>query len=120
MPKHDYTVISILHFPSNSLYTVQIIVKFFFPVALRKDSGSCSPPDGALRLHADTPEAVVLLWTSDQPDTKNSDNTQQSQTKTSILPAGIEPAIPASKRPQTHALDGAATGTDTNILEYGI
>jgi hypothetical protein len=24
--------------------------------------------------------------------------------------AGFEPAIPANKRPQTHALDGAATG----------
>ena len=26
--------------------------------------------------------------------------------------AGFEPAIPARKRPQTHALDRAATGTD--------
>jgi hypothetical protein len=25
-------------------------------------------------------------------------------------PAGFEPAIPASKRPQTHDLDGPATG----------
>jgi hypothetical protein len=25
-------------------------------------------------------------------------------------PAGFEPAIPASERPQTHALDSAATG----------
>jgi len=28
----------------------------------------------------------------------------------SVLPAGFKPAIPASKRPQTHALDYAATG----------
>jgi len=28
-------------------------------------------------------------------------------------PAGFEPAIPASKRPQTHALDRAATGIGT-------
>ena len=27
-----------------------------------------------------------------------------------MLPAGFEPAIPASERPQTHALDRAATG----------
>ena len=27
-----------------------------------------------------------------------------------MLPAGFEPAIPARKRPQTHALDRAATG----------
>jgi hypothetical protein len=26
-------------------------------------------------------------------------------------PAGFEPTIPASERPQTHALDRAATGT---------
>jgi len=31
-----------------------------------------------------------------------------------MLPAGFEPAIPASKRPQTHALDGAATGIGRN------
>jgi hypothetical protein len=42
-----------------------------------------------------------------------------------MLPAGFEPTIPASERPQTHALDRAATGIDwknailpqiTNIL----
>ena len=35
-------------------------------------------------------------------------NTQK--TETSMPPARFEPAIPASERPQTHALDGAATG----------
>ena len=30
--------------------------------------------------------------------------------QTSMPPAGFEPAIPASERPQTHALDHAATG----------
>ena len=35
-------------------------------------------------------------------------NTHKRQT--SMPPAGLEPAIPASERPQTHALDGAATG----------
>jgi hypothetical protein len=35
-------------------------------------------------------------------------NTQNRQT--SITPAGFEPAIPASERPQTHALDLAVTG----------
>jgi len=28
-------------------------------------------------------------------------------------PAGLEPAIPASERPQIHALDRAATGIDS-------
>jgi hypothetical protein len=30
-------------------------------------------------------------------------------------PAGLEPKILASDRPQTHALDGAATGIGENI-----
>ena len=32
-------------------------------------------------------------------------------------PVGLEPAIPAGERSQTHALDRAATGTD-NIYIY--
>jgi hypothetical protein len=35
-------------------------------------------------------------------------NTRKRQT--SMPPAGFEPVIPASKRPQTHALDRTATG----------
>jgi hypothetical protein len=31
-------------------------------------------------------------------------------TQTSMTPEGFEPTIPASERPQTHALDSAATG----------
>ena len=38
--------------------------------------------------------------------TLNTHNTQ-----TSILPAGFEPTISAGERPQTYALDRAATGT---------
>jgi len=37
------------------------------------------------------------------------DNTQHSQ-QTSMPPEGFEPTIPASERPQTHALDRAASG----------
>ena len=32
-------------------------------------------------------------------------------------PAGLEPIIPASERPQTHALDSAATGLG-NTIQY--
>jgi len=32
--------------------------------------------------------------------------------RTFVLPAGPEPAIPANKRPQTHALDRATTGIE--------
>jgi hypothetical protein len=31
-------------------------------------------------------------------------------------PAGFEPTIPASERPQTHSLDRAATGTSRRLL----
>jgi hypothetical protein len=34
--------------------------------------------------------------------------------KTSMHPAAFEPTIPASERPQTHALDRAATGIASN------
>jgi hypothetical protein len=38
------------------------------------------------------------------------DNTQHLQETDIHAPAGFEPTIPASERPQTYALDGAATG----------
>jgi hypothetical protein len=36
-----------------------------------------------------------------------------------MSPAEFEPTIPATQRPQTHALDGAATGVDmkNEVLE---
>ena len=58
------------------------------------------------RSHSDTPHSV-LLRTSDQPDL-TTHNTHKRQTF--LPPAGFEPTIPASERPQTPALDGAATG----------
>jgi hypothetical protein len=44
------------------------------------------------------------------------DNTQNSQDTDIHAPAGLEPAILASERPHTHALDRAATGIDKNIF----
>jgi hypothetical protein len=83
-----------------------------------------SPPVGqglliieASRSHSDTPQSVGLLWTGDQPDadlyliTHNTHNRQ-----TSIPSAGFEPAVPASERPQIHALYRAAAGTGNNEL----
>jgi hypothetical protein len=45
-------------------------------------------------------------------------NTHNRQTSTP--PVGFEPAIPASMRPQTHALDRAATGMGTPISKIRI
>ena len=41
------------------------------------------------------------------------DNTQHSQQTNIHAPVGFEPTISAGKRPQTYALDRAATGTGT-------
>jgi hypothetical protein len=58
----------------------------------------------------DTHNSVGLLWTSDQPYAEAlPDNTQYSQ-ETSMLPAGFEPAVPASERAQSYATDRAVTG----------
>jgi hypothetical protein len=59
--------------------------------------------------------SVGLLWTSDQPNAKTStwQHTTLSRDKYPC-PAWFEPAIPASERPQIHALDRAATGIGQN------
>ena len=46
-----------------------------------------------------------------QTSTCTTQNTHKRQT--SMPPTGFEPAMPASKRPQTHTLDRAATGIGT-------
>ena len=55
---------------------------------------------------------VGLVWQSDQFDAGRPlpENTQQSKEKDILGVAQFEPAIPANERPQTHALDRAATG----------
>ena len=63
--------------------------------------------------HSDTPQSVrtpLDKWSARRRDlyltTHNTHNRQ-----TSLLPAGFEPTISAGERPQTYALDRAATGT---------
>jgi hypothetical protein len=67
---------------------------------------------------SDTPQSVEHFWTNDQLVAGTS--TWQHTTlkwQTSMLPAGFEPKIPATKRPQTHALYRAATATGvTNYI----
>ena len=55
----------------------------------------------------DSPGRVISPTQRPLPD--NTNNTHKTQT--SLPPAGIESAIPASERLQTHALDRAGTGT---------
>jgi len=60
---------------------------------------------GASRLYSGAPQSVELLWTIDQPVAETS--TWQHPTVTPdryhCHPAGFEPAIPTSERPQTYA-----------------
>jgi hypothetical protein len=72
----------------------------------------------ASRSHSDTPHWLGLLWTSNQPDAETSDNTQHSQETDNHVPTGFESTIPASERPQTNALDRAATGIIINLYCY--
>ena len=64
------------------------------------------------RSYSDTPHSVGLLWMSDQPVAETSTCKTRNIYKklTSIVSAVFEPAIPASERLQTHALDRAASG----------
>ena len=52
-----------------------------------------------------------MISPSQRPLPDNGHNTHNRQT--SMHQVGFEPTIPAGERPQTYALDRAATGTDT-------
>ena len=57
-----------------------------------------------------TPHYRGLLWTSDRVDGENLRTNNSRKGQTSMPPVGYEPSFPESKRPQSHALDRAATG----------
>jgi hypothetical protein len=72
----------------------------------------------ASRSHSDTSDSVGLLWTSDEPDADTS-TWQQHNThnrQACMPPAEFEIAVPASERPQTHALDRTATGIGMDFI----
>jgi hypothetical protein len=58
---------------------------------------------------------IGLLWTSDQSVAEASKYTGHKR-QTSVPSAGIDLATPAIKRPQTYALDRAATGIGIPLL----
>ena len=76
------------------------------PKALRPNAGHGLLIHEVSRSHTTTQQSVRLLWTSDQLVAETS-NWQQ----TSMPPVGFEPTISVGERPQTYALDRAATGT---------
>jgi hypothetical protein len=94
-------------------FTRTMLHKFFIfsPTAQQPLVGQGILIIEASRSLSDTSYSVGLLWTSDQPHAETS--TWQHTTLTrekSGPPMEFEPAIPARERPQTHALDSAATG----------
>jgi hypothetical protein len=59
----------------------------------------------ASRSSSETPHSVISPSQSPLPHT-----TQHSQETDICVPAGFEPAVTTSEKPQTHALDYTATG----------
>jgi len=101
--RRNFKAISSLNVPKHHIH------KHFFhsstaPVGLAL---LCKVP----RSRSDTPHLIGLLWTSDQlvAETSTCTTHNNHQTHTSMPHVGFEPATPASKRPQTHALDRATT-----------
>ena len=67
--------------------------------------------------HTQTQHTLGLLWTSDRPVAETSTyNIHIHKRQISMPPARFEPALPASERPQTNALDRAATGISNQCL----
>jgi len=84
-------------------------VFFFFSMAYQP----LGSQGQASRSHSETPHSVWLLWTSGQTDTQSSTRHHTTLTIYIHAPGGFESTIPANERPQTHALDCAATGMAT-------
>jgi hypothetical protein len=85
----------------------------FFNSATAPSGGQGIFVIAASRPHSDTPQSVWLLWTSDRPvaETPIWQHTKLTRDRHPCSPAGFEPTIPTSERPQTDVLDGADTGT---------
>jgi hypothetical protein len=98
-------------FLSLLFYSSHVGIPFiFFPWRKQPLSGKGLLIIETSRSHSNTTHSAELLWMSDQPDAETSTYTTHNtyNRQTSMPPAGFEPTIPASERPQTHALDRAA------------
>jgi hypothetical protein len=69
----------------------------------------------ASKSHSYTSPSVGLLWTSDRPVANTTAGQHATLTRHAFTtPMGFEPAVPASKQPQTHTLDRVVNGIITN------
>jgi len=115
---HDTTFATLRTFgvqsPSSAIYYSQS--GFFFPDALRPDSGSWLPLTG---LH-DHSYTVGLLWTRHQPDAQNSNSTTHNThyRRTSMPPGRIRTPIPVRERPQTYVYNLHENANKTVIEHF--
>jgi hypothetical protein len=100
----------VLHSPPISfsliLFPCFLNLALFLPTHCRCRGYCCIWSHSMTRTHS-----IGILSTSDRPVAETSTWQHTALTReTPVPPAGFEPEIPASERPQTHALDLAATG----------
>ena len=81
---------------------------FFFLMAQQPLVGQGLHIIEASRSHSDTPQSVGLLWTSDRPvaETSTWKHSHEADVRT---PSGIRNRNLSRRRPQTNALERAAT-----------
>jgi hypothetical protein len=93
----------LLHYVLYSFFSCGSLIRFWVMASLY----------GASRSHSDTSHSVGLRWTSGRPLQRPILTTHNHhKTRTSMTPTGFEPKILTSERPQTQALDRAATRID--------
>jgi len=98
--------------PQEKKKYIYIYIYLYFPVVLRPDLGSWISPWEVPRSYSGHTTFGTTSLGKSSPQRRDlylaPQNTQKRPI--SMPPARLEPAIPASQRLQTHALDCAATG----------
>jgi hypothetical protein len=105
-----------LHRPMHSSSTATYMQVFFMAQQTLVRPGLLSVE--ASRSHTDPPHSVGLLGSSTRRRDLYLTTHNTHKTQTSMPSAGFEPAIPASQRPQKHALDRAPLGSA--LYEYKV
>jgi len=106
--------------PERRFKSVEIITKLFVGIiSFGSSPMACDPIAGHDLLILEVPRS--LLWTRDQPVAETSTCTIHNTHDRHPCPSvGFEPTVSAGERPQTHALDRAATGVDWSHHRYKI
>ena len=107
-----------LYFASSFLSWTLQSFHFMFFFIWRNSPQWASSFTSFIDYHNDAPKSVGLLWTSDQlvAETSTWQHTQHSQHTNVHAPVGFEPTVSVGERPQTYALECAATGTGFHLL----